>query len=34
MLTGFAAYDALACCGHSQDNIVAMLSRLVHFALT
>ena len=34
MLTGFAAYDALARCGHSQEDVVAMLSRLVHFALT
>jgi AcrR family transcriptional regulator len=34
MLTGFAAYDALAGCGHSQQDIVAMLSRLVHSAIT
>lgn len=33
MLTGFAAYDALARAGHSQEQIVAMLARLAHFAV-
>lgn len=33
MLTGFAAYDALAGCGHRQEDIVAMLSRLAHLAI-
>ena len=32
MLTGFAAYDALAGAGHTQEEIVAMLARLAHSA--
>jgi AcrR family transcriptional regulator len=31
-LTGFATYDALATAGHSNNEIVVMLARLVHFA--
>lgn len=34
MLTGFAAYDALARAGHSQEEIIAMLARLAHSVIT
>jgi len=33
MLTSFATYDALASAGHSQEEIIATLVRLVHLAL-
>lgn len=33
MLTGFAAYDALAGAGHSREDIVGILSGLAHFAM-
>jgi AcrR family transcriptional regulator len=32
MLTGLATYDALAAAGHSQEEIIAIIARLVHFA--
>jgi AcrR family transcriptional regulator len=32
MLTSFASYDALANVGHSQEEIIAIVGRLVHFA--
>jgi AcrR family transcriptional regulator len=31
-LSGFATYDALATVGHSDKEIIAMITRLVHFA--
>jgi AcrR family transcriptional regulator len=33
MLTGFAAYDALAGAGHSPEEIVGILSGLAHFSM-
>jgi AcrR family transcriptional regulator len=32
VLTGFATYDALATAGHEEKEIIAMISRLAHFA--
>jgi AcrR family transcriptional regulator len=32
ILTGFATYDALATAGHGEKEIIATISRLVHFA--
>ena len=32
VLTGFATYDALATAGHTDKQIIATISRLVHFA--
>jgi AcrR family transcriptional regulator len=32
MLTGFATYDALASAGHGEKEIIATISRFVHFA--
>ncbi len=32
VLTGFATYDALAAAGHSQEDIIAIVDRLAHFA--
>ncbi len=34
MLTGFATYDALASAGHSQKEIVAIIARLAHCAVS
>jgi metal-responsive CopG/Arc/MetJ family transcriptional regulator len=32
MLSGFATYDVLATAGHSEKEIIAIITRLVHFA--
>jgi len=32
MLSGFATYDALATAGHSEKEIIVIITRLVHFA--
>jgi hypothetical protein len=33
-LTGFETYDALAMAGHSQDEIIALITALARFAVT
>jgi AcrR family transcriptional regulator len=34
MLTSFATYDALASAGHSQEEIIVIIARLAHFAVS